>query len=167
MCLVDLLFCKSCLNILISNLLSLLQCPHGCDSLICHYVIRHICLSKIASMVGKPIHCDGPTTQMTRVSYARVLIEIDLLSDLPSTVTVILPNGNTLVHQLVYESLPCYCKQCKSLGHSTLTCTKGHVPRHRKRPHDTSACSANSSPSAETAAVEKQDQYCAGPSVNL
>jgi len=126
----------------------------------------HICLSKIASMVGKPIHYDGPTTQMSRVSYARVLIEIDLLSDLPSTVTVILPNGNTLVQQLVYESLPRYYKQCKSLGHSTLTCNKGHVPRNRKRPHGTSACSTSSSPSAETAAVEKQDQYCVGPSVN-
>ena len=57
----------------------------------------HICLSKIAIMVGKPIHCDGPTAQMTRVSYARVLIEVDLLSDLSSTITVVLPNGNTLV----------------------------------------------------------------------
>ncbi|KAJ6941259.1 hypothetical protein NC651_007140 [Populus alba x Populus x berolinensis] len=79
---------------------------------------------------------------MTWVSYARVLIEVDLLSDLPSTVTVLLPNGKTLVQQLVYESLPCFCKQCKSLGYSTLTCTKGHVPRNRKRPHGNSASSA-------------------------
>nr|TKR85169.1 hypothetical protein D5086_0000250220 [Populus alba] len=27
---------------------------------------NNICLSKIASMVGKPIHCDGPTAQMSR-----------------------------------------------------------------------------------------------------
>ncbi|KAJ6979533.1 hypothetical protein NC653_027627 [Populus alba x Populus x berolinensis] len=33
---------------------------------------NNICLSKIASMVGKPIHCDGPTAQMTHISYARV-----------------------------------------------------------------------------------------------
>ncbi|KAJ6947527.1 hypothetical protein NC651_002038 [Populus alba x Populus x berolinensis] len=32
---------------------------------------NHICLSKIASMVGKPIHCDSPTAQMSRISYAR------------------------------------------------------------------------------------------------
>ncbi|XP_011014909.1 PREDICTED: uncharacterized protein LOC105118625 isoform X1 [Populus euphratica] len=99
----------------------------------------HICLSKIASMVGKLIHCDGLTAQMTRVSYTWVLIELDLLSDLPSTITVILPNGNTLVQQLVYESLPRYCKQCKSLGHSTLTYTQGRIPRNKKRPHGTSA----------------------------
>ena len=100
---------------------------------------------------------------MTRVSYARILIKVDLFY-LPSTVTMLLPNGNTLVQQLVYESLPRFCKHCKSLGHSTPTCTKGHVPRNRKRPHDNSA---SSSPSVETAVVEKQDQYCAGPSINL
>ncbi|KAJ6926456.1 hypothetical protein NC651_010772 [Populus alba x Populus x berolinensis] len=66
--------------------------------------------------------------------------------------------------QLVYESLPRFFKQCKSLGYSTLTCTKGHVPCKKKRPHDNSA---SSSPFVETAAVEKQDQYCTGPSVNL
>ncbi|XP_011014910.1 PREDICTED: uncharacterized protein LOC105118625 isoform X2 [Populus euphratica] len=41
--------------------------------------------------------------------------------------------------QLVYESLPRYCKQCKSLGHSTLTYTQGRIPRNKKRPHGTSA----------------------------
>ncbi|KAJ6882020.1 hypothetical protein NC651_028587 [Populus alba x Populus x berolinensis] len=66
-------------------------------------------------MIGKPIQCDGPTAQMTWVFYARILIEIDLLSHLSSTITVILLNGSTLVQQIVYESLPCYCKQCKSL----------------------------------------------------
>ncbi|KAJ6904352.1 hypothetical protein NC651_021468 [Populus alba x Populus x berolinensis] len=50
--------------------------------------------------------------------------------------------------QIVYESLPRYCKQCKSLGHSTPTCPKGHIPRTRKRSHDTSASSTSASPSA-------------------
>lgn len=127
---------------------------------------HHICLSKITSMIGKPIQCDGPTAQMTWVSYARILIEIDLLSDLSSTVTVILPNGNTLVQQIVYKSFPRYCKQCKSLGHSTPSCPKGHTLWPRKRSHDTSASSASASPSAETAAVENQGQYCVVPSIN-
>ncbi|KAL3583100.1 hypothetical protein D5086_017432 [Populus alba] len=46
-----------------------------------------------------------------------------------------------------------------------LTCNKGHV-RTRKRPHATSTHSASTSSSAETAAVEKQSPYCAGPSCN-
>ena len=117
-------------------------------------------------MIGKPIHCDDSIAQMTRLSYARVLIEVDLLSDLPSSVNVILPNGATLPQQIVYESLPRFCKQCKILGHLTLTCTKGLKPRSKKRPHESPVCSASSSPYAETVAVEKQELYCAGPSVD-
>lgn len=64
-------------------------------------------------MIGKPIHCDDPTAQMTRVAYTRVFIEVDLLSDLPSFINVILPNGTTLIQQLVYESLPCFCKHVR------------------------------------------------------
>ena len=125
---------------------------------------NNICLSKIASMIGKPIQCDDPTAQMTRVSYARVLIEVDLLSILPSSVAMILPNGITLQQQIVYESLPQFCRQCKSLGHSTLTCSKGLKSRNKKRSHETPTSSASSNPSIETAVVEKKVQYCAGPS---
>jgi hypothetical protein len=117
-------------------------------------------------MIRKSIHCDDPTAQMTRLSHARVLIEVDLLSDLPSSVNVILPNGTTLPQQIVYESLPRFCKQCNILGHSTLTCTKGLKPRSKKRPYETLACSASSSPSKETAVVEKQESCCTGPSVD-
>jgi hypothetical protein len=45
-----------------------------------------IYLSKLASMIGKPIHCDDPTANMTQLSYARVLIKVDLLLDLPTFV---------------------------------------------------------------------------------
>ncbi|KAJ6968624.1 hypothetical protein NC653_036570 [Populus alba x Populus x berolinensis] len=124
---------------------------------------NNICLSKIASMVGKPIHCDSPTAQMSRISYARVLIEIDLFSELKTSVNVMLPNGTLLVQNLVYESLPRFCKHCKSMGHSTPTCNKGHT-RTRKRPHATSTSSTSSGSSADTAAVEKQSPYCPGPS---
>ncbi|KAL9400736.1 hypothetical protein Peur_004585 [Populus x canadensis] len=55
-----------------------------------------LCLSKLASVIGKPIHCDNSTTNMTRLSYARVLIEVDLLGDLPSSVNVVLPNSSNL-----------------------------------------------------------------------
>ncbi|KAJ6287682.1 hypothetical protein OIU76_030636 [Salix suchowensis] len=35
------------------------------------------CLSKIASVIGNPNECDMLTSSMTRLSYARVLVEID------------------------------------------------------------------------------------------
>ncbi|KAJ6981093.1 hypothetical protein NC653_024473 [Populus alba x Populus x berolinensis] len=128
---------------------------------------NNICLSKIASMIGKPIKCDDPTALMTRVSYARILIEVDLLSILPSSVNVILPNGIALQQHIVYESLPRFCRQCKSLGHSTLICSKGLKSINKKRSHQPPTGSASPNPSVEIAAVVQQVQHCAGPSKDM
>lgn len=122
-----------------------------------------IYLLKLASMIGKPIHCDAPTTNMTRFLYAKVLIEVDLLLDLPTFVNMVLPNGISLSQQVIYESLPRFCKQCTVLGHSISTCNKGINSKCKKRSHEAPACSSNSSPSVETVAVEKQQPYSEGP----
>ncbi|KAJ6958760.1 hypothetical protein NC653_040411 [Populus alba x Populus x berolinensis] len=76
--------------------------------LLCYWTL--ICLFKITSMVGKPIHYNVPTTNMTRLLYARILIEVDFLQDLPVAVNVILPNGTPFSQQITFESLPCFCK---------------------------------------------------------
>nr|TKS02794.1 hypothetical protein D5086_0000159540 [Populus alba] len=62
--------------------------------LLCYWT--PICLFKITSMVGKPIHYNVPTTNMTRLLYARILIEVDFLQDLPVAVNkqpYIAPSG--------------------------------------------------------------------------
>lgn len=63
------------------------------------------CLSKIASVLGKPLQSDMLTSSLTRLSYVRVLVEINLLSDLPYSIEVTLPNGSILSQQVVYETL--------------------------------------------------------------
>ena len=83
------------------------------------------CLSKLASVLGKPIQSDKLIATKERVSYARVLVEVDLLADLRSSINVTLPNGNTLIQRVIYETLPKFCKHCKVLGHSTRVCSKG------------------------------------------
>ena len=83
------------------------------------------CLSKLASVLGKPIQCDKLTSTNERLSCARVLVEMDLLADLRSSINVILPNGNPLIQRVIYETLPKFCKHCKVLGHSTGACSKG------------------------------------------
>ncbi|KAL9368179.1 hypothetical protein Peur_039378 [Populus x canadensis] len=83
------------------------------------------CLTKLSNMLGKPIHCDTPTASMTRLSYARVLIEVDMLIDLPSSIHLVLPNGSTLTQQVMFESLPRLCKTCRIIGHTVSTCNKG------------------------------------------
>uniref|UniRef100_A0A6M2EGV6 DUF4283 domain-containing protein n=1 Tax=Populus davidiana TaxID=266767 RepID=A0A6M2EGV6_9ROSI len=93
-----------------------------------------LCLSKLASVIGKPVHLDSPTTSMSRISYARLLIEIDLLAELPSSIDITLPNGVTKSQAVIYESLPRFCKQCKTLGYSTSACNKTFRHKRKKSP---------------------------------
>ncbi|KAJ6904042.1 hypothetical protein NC651_021251 [Populus alba x Populus x berolinensis] len=82
------------------------------------------CLSKIASVLGKPVQSDMLTHTMSRLSYARVLVEVNLLSDLPYSIDINLLNDNLLKQQVIYETLPRFCKHCRTLGHLTSTCPK-------------------------------------------
>jgi hypothetical protein len=41
---------------------------------------------------------------------------------LPSSIKVILFNGSTLNQEVVYETLPRFCKLCRVLSHSTAAC---------------------------------------------
>jgi hypothetical protein len=55
-------------------------------------------------------------------------VEVNLLSDLPYSIEVTLPNESLLHQQVVYETLPRFCKHCRTLGHITSTCTKSLPP---------------------------------------
>lgn len=82
------------------------------------------CLSKIVSVVGNPIQSDMLTSSMARLSYACVLVEIDLRKKLREYVAICLPNGAMIDQQIVYETLPKFCSYCKVLGHMVETCSK-------------------------------------------
>ncbi|KAG5226797.1 DUF4283 domain-containing protein [Salix suchowensis] len=81
-----------------------------------------VCLSKIGSVLGKPVQCDVLTSSMSRLSFARILVEIDLLADLKHSVILELPNGTSVNQKIVYETLPRYCKHCRVIGHNTSLC---------------------------------------------
>jgi hypothetical protein len=58
------------------------------------------------------------------MSYARVLVEIDLLEKLQHSIEITLPEGPALQQQVIYEALPKYCHFCHVLGHTHLLCPK-------------------------------------------
>lgn len=109
------------------------------------------------------MHCDEPTSSKSRLSYAQVLIEVDLLGALPNLVNVMLPNGSTLEQQVLYESLPRFCKFCADLGHTTTACSKGSF-KGKKRSQDTQPDTG--SPFAAKKAVEKQQPSGLSPIVD-
>ena len=66
-------------------------------------------LSRIASAVGVPIFADECTTKKTRISYARMLIEVNVTKPIPQKITVMDPNGRTFMQDVVTEWKPLYC----------------------------------------------------------
>jgi hypothetical protein len=113
-------------------------------------------LSKLASVIGKLVHSDSPTTSMTRLFYARVLVEIDLLAELPSSINITLPNGVSKPQVVLYKSLLWFYKKHNTLGHSNFACNKSSSHKRKKHPPTASAPFGCSNPLADTEAIEKQ-----------
>lgn len=78
-------------------------------------------LGKIVSKIGKPISNDKLNSTEGRLSYARVLVEVDAFIELVRSVKMKLPNGK-LKEQVLYENVPKFYSTCKMFGHSTLGC---------------------------------------------
>lgn len=49
------------------------------------------------------MYADDGTTNTTRISYARVLIEMDITKELPKCILVLDPNRNQLEQEIAYE----------------------------------------------------------------
>ena len=80
------------------------------------------CLSYIASAVGKPLHMDSHTENKTRLSFARICIEIDLSSKLPKSARLNLGNGKYTTIRIEYPWVPQNCSHCQVFGHKLSQC---------------------------------------------
>nr|TKR85173.1 hypothetical protein D5086_0000250260 [Populus alba] len=90
--------------------------------------------------------CDQLTSTLSRMSYARVLVEIDLLEDLRHSVEISLPEGPILHQKVVYETLPNFCNFCCVLGHTRLLCPKASAANNKvpaSQPHDMQPAKGN------------------------
>ncbi|XP_060203006.1 uncharacterized protein LOC132631446 [Lycium barbarum] len=74
-------------------------------------------LSRISSGLGNPLYVDECTTQMERISYARVLIELDIIRPRPNSVKVADPHGKEFDQAVAYDWKSIYCGTCCQLGH--------------------------------------------------
>ena len=63
-------------------------------------------LGKIVSAIGSPIVTDECTTSKLRVSYARILVEVDITKELPQEITIRDRSGNKLQQAIEFEWKP-------------------------------------------------------------
>ncbi|XP_028082596.1 uncharacterized protein LOC114283918 [Camellia sinensis] len=85
-------------------------------------------LSRIASAVGVPLFMDNLTEKGSRVSFARVCVEIDAACTLPAMFNVSC-GGDTIVVKVEYQGLPAKCDHCVAFGHATTRCVKSQVEK--------------------------------------
>lgn len=92
-------------------------------------------LSRIAILIGKPLCTDRLTADCERISYARILVEMDITQPLPDEVYIEIPNGRSWMQTVEFEWKPIFCQDCNSFGHKPGECQmEGKKPKsHRSR----------------------------------
>lgn len=93
-------------------------------------------LSKLTSKVGRPLYMDQMTRQRKRISFARVLVEIDITKAPAMTIPVMLPDGTELDLPLHFESHFKFCLTCRRMGHYISQCEalEGPQPEDNSNP---------------------------------
>ncbi|XP_026456778.1 uncharacterized protein LOC113357549 [Papaver somniferum] len=83
-------------------------------------------LSMISSYLGKPLMMDTQTLNKTRMSYARICVEVDVNCDFPDSFTFTVGGIDTIEIKMDYSWKPPKCSECAVFGHVTANCPK-HV----------------------------------------
>lgn len=74
-------------------------------------------LSKIGSLIGRPLKTDKPTKERSVLGYARLLIEVKIGATLPDEVDIADEYGVLQKQKVIYEWNPVKCAHCKMFGH--------------------------------------------------
>ena len=119
-------------------------------------------LGYIASTVGIPLHLDSPTENQTKLSFARICIEVGVDCEFPKSVLLDKGDGNFSTIRVEYPWAPQCCPICKRFGHNRDNCQgqKGSSSRLAYTITGNSASMAQ----AEMVAGDKEDTSEAGES---
>lgn len=94
-------------------------------------------LFAIGKLLGNPIQFDQATATKSRLSFARICVEIDITK--PATEEIILDIcGKETAKQIKWDKIPAYCDDCKHVGHTRSTCyANGQRMKPERRNYNT------------------------------
>ncbi|KAK6119622.1 hypothetical protein DH2020_046645 [Rehmannia glutinosa] len=81
----------------------------------------HNALFAIGIIIGMPLQVDSLTATRSRLSMARVCVELDLLKERIDEI-ILEFDDTTHAQKIIYERIPDYCTHCKHIGHSIEGC---------------------------------------------
>ena len=79
-------------------------------------------LGYIASVVGNPLHLDTLTENQSKLSFARICIEVGVDCEFPKSILLDLGNGKYSTIRIEYPWAPQCCSNCKLFGHTLAQC---------------------------------------------
>ena len=80
------------------------------------------CLGHIASTVGIPLHLDPLTKNQSKLSFARICIEVRADCEFPKSVLLDKGYGSYSTISIEYPWVPQCCSECKLFGHNLANC---------------------------------------------
>ncbi|KAH1256677.1 putative ribonuclease H protein [Glycine max] len=91
-------------------------------------------LNKIGSAISNPLMTDECTAQKLRVSYARILVEVDITQKLVEEITISDRTGGKIKQIVEYEWKPEFCEKCQKAGHQCgkKKVVKKWIPRNKQ-----------------------------------
>lgn len=96
------------------------------------FMMREV-LSRIGSIIGRPLFMDEPTIECTRLAIAPICMEVEVNGEFLSTLEVMVEDGNNTSIFFEYSWVPTYCNDYKRWGHRLLSCrTKAPIPKGPK-----------------------------------
>lgn len=81
-------------------------------------------MSKIGSALGKSQVTDECTTDILRVSYARILVEVDITQELAKEINMKDNQDKKLKQPVQSEWKPLFCEKCQRGGHQCVITPK-------------------------------------------
>lgn len=89
-------------------------------------------LSKIASVIGKPICMDHATAAGTRFAFSRECVEFGIDADFPTEIRMKY-KGKSIMQKVEYTWKPNPCKTCHTFDHGEKACPlKGIVSKTKQ-----------------------------------
>ncbi|KAL3507259.1 hypothetical protein ACH5RR_032641 [Cinchona calisaya] len=79
-------------------------------------------LNKMVSYIGNPLYTNKITAEQSRLSFARICVEVNVSSNLPKQIPYTDEHGRNLLQEVIYEWVPPKCLKCKTFGHASVNC---------------------------------------------
>lgn len=75
------------------------------------------------------MYTDRFTTELNKISYARVLVKVDITKPLVENVEIVTLTG-TRQQEILYEWRPKFCSECVHFGHDNFECWRTNQQNH-------------------------------------